>query len=184
LVTGLIYILLTKPDYKMKKVFVMAFLMLGMITVNTFAQEAAEEAVEEVTEEEIMKFATMEESVANFLAEKQEELVEMIKADSTLGGAARYNEIKAAWDKEDKLAEINITEEEKAAYQKIQDFMDSLGESVRDYKVEYIKDAEKLGAATYNKIMKAKAEDPSLNEKINSTISELKEKRESDDGDA
>lgn len=162
----------------MKRLFVLAFLITGLINFNSFAQEATEE----VTEEEILKFATMEESVANFLAEKQKELVEMIKSDSTLGGAGRYNEIKAAWGKEDKLAELKITEEEKAAFQKIQDFMDSLGESVKNYKVEFIKDSEKLGAATYNKIMKAKSADPSLNEKINALITELKEKRASGEG--
>ena len=162
----------------MKKVFLLAFLMMGIISVNAIAQEAAEE----VTEEEILKFATMEESVANFLAEKQEELVDIIKSDSTLGGAARYNDIKAAWGKEDKLAEIKITAEEKASLQRIEDFMDSLGESVKDFKVDIIKDPEQLGAGTYNKIMKAKGADPSLDEKINSMITELKEKRESGDG--
>jgi hypothetical protein len=60
--------------------------------------------------------------------------------------------------------------------------MDSLGESVKNYKIDFIKDAEKLGAGTYNKIMKAKSADPSLNEKINSVIAELKEKRVEDDG--
>lgn len=162
----------------MKKMFLLAFLLMGIMSVKSIAQEETEA----VTEEEILKFATMEESVANFLAEKQEELVEMIKGDSTLGGAARYNEIKGAWGNDTKLAEINITEEEKAAFQKIQDFMDSLGESVKNYKIDFIKDAEKLGAGTYNKIMKAKSADPSLNEKINSVIAELKEKRVEDDG--
>jgi hypothetical protein len=162
----------------MKKVFVLAFLMIGIMQVKTFAQEAAEE----VTDEEIMKFAMMEDSVATFLEVKQEELVEMIKGDSTLGGAARYNEIKAAWGKDDKLAEIKITEEEKEAYQNIQDFMDSLGESVRNLKVDIIKDPELLGAGTYNKIMKAKSADPALNEKINSVISELKQNRKTEDG--
>jgi len=152
--------------------------MMGIISVNAIAQEAAEE----VTEEEILKFATMEESVANFLAEKQEELVDIIKSDSTLGGAARYNDIKAAWGKEDKLAEIKITAEEKASFQRIQDFMDSLGDSVKNFKVDIIKDPEQLGAGIYNKIMKAKGADPSLEEKINSMITELKEKRESGDG--
>jgi len=109
--------------------------------------------------------------------------VNMIKSDETIGGAGRYNEIKAAWGKEDKLAEINITEEEKAAYQNIQDFMDSLGEDVKNYKVELIMDAEVLGAATYNKVTKAMSADPSLKEKVDSQITELKEKRASDGGE-
>lgn len=163
----------------MKKVFVLAFFLLGILSVNTMAQDAPEE----VTEEEIQKFAAMEEAVANYLQEKQDQLVEMIKTDEALGGAARYNEIKGAWGKEDELAEINITDEEKEAFQKIQDFMDSLSEDVKNYKVEMIMDAEKLGAGTYNKIMKAMSADPSVKEKVDSLISELKEKRAADDGE-
>lgn len=157
----------------MKKVFVLLFLMMGLISVKSIAQDE----VEEVTEEEIMKFAAMEEAVSFFLQQKQEQLVDMIKTDETIGGAGRYNEIKAAWGNEDKLAEINITEEEKAAYQNIQDFMDSLGEDVKNYKVEMIMDADLLGAGTYNKITKAMSADPSLKEKVDSQITALKEKR-------
>jgi hypothetical protein len=163
----------------MKKVFVLAFFLLGILSVNTMAQDESEE----VTEEEIQKFAAMEEAVANYLQEKQDQLVDMIKNDEALGGAARYNEIKGAWGKEDELAEINITEEEKEAFQKIQDFMDSLSEDVKNFKVEMIMDAEKLGAATYNKIMKAMSADPSVKEKVDSLISELKEKRAAADGE-
>jgi hypothetical protein len=168
-----------KATIKMRKVFVLLFLMLGFVSIKSMAQDE----VEEVTEEEIMKFAAMEEAVAFYLQEKQVQLVNMIKSDETIGGAGRYNEIKAAWGKEDKLAEINITEEEKAAYQNIQDFMDSLGEDVKNYKVELIMDAEVLGAATYNKVTKAMSADPSLKEKVDSQITELKEKRASDGGE-
>lgn len=163
----------------MKKVFVLAFFLMGILSVNTMAQDAPEE----VTEEEIQKFAAMEEAVANYLEEKQEELVEMIKTDEALGGAARYNEIKGAWGDEEKLAEINITDEETAAFQKIQDFMDSLSEDVKKFKVDMIMDAETLGAGTYNKIMKAMSADPSVKEKVDSLISELKEKRAAGDGE-
>jgi hypothetical protein len=165
-----------KATIKMRKVFVLLFLMLGFVSVKSMAQDE----VEEVTEEEIMKFAAMEEAVAFYLQEKQVQLVDMIKSDETIGGAGRYNEIKAAWGKEDKLAEINITEAEKEAFQKIKDFMDSLGEDVKNYKVELIMDAEVLGAATYNKVNKAMSADPSLKEKVDSQITELKEKRSSD----
>ncbi|WP_373496179.1 hypothetical protein [Aquiflexum sp.] len=163
----------------MKKVFVLAFFLLGMLSVNTMAQEASEE----VTEEEIQKFAVMEEAVANYLQEKQDQLVEMIKNDEALGGAARYNEIKGAWGNEEKLSEIKITDEEKEAFQKVQDFMDSLSEDVKQFKVDMIMDAETLGAATYNKIMKAMSADPSVKEKVDSRITELKEKRAAGDGE-
>lgn len=163
----------------MKKVFVLAFFLMGILSVNTMAQDVPEE----VTDEEIQKFAAMEEAVANYLQEKQDQLVDMIKTDEALGGAARYNEIKGAWGNDEKLAEINITDEEKEAFQKIQDFMDSLSEDVKKFKVDMIMDAETLGAGTYNKIMKAMSADPSVKEKVDSLITELKEKRAAGDGE-
>ena len=130
-----------------------------------------------------MKFAVMEESTAAFLQEKQDNLVEMIKTDEALGGATRYNEIKGAWGNDEKLAEINITEEETTAFQKIQDFVDSLGKEVVKFKTEIIMDADLLGAGTYNKVKKAMDTDPSVKEKIDTLITELKEKRNSAEGD-
>ena len=166
-----------------KKILFSAFLMLGMFSVQLSAQEVEEDAKEEITEEELMKYAVMEESTAAFLQEKQDNLVEMIKTDVALGGAARYNEIKGAWGDAEKLAAINITEEETAAFQKIQDFVDSLGKEVVKFKTDIIMDAELLGAATYNKVKKAMDADPSVKEKIDTLIADLKEKRKSGDGE-
>jgi hypothetical protein len=158
----------------MKRLIVMAFLGLGMMNTQVKAQDAA---AEPVTEEEIMKFATMEESVAHFLKEKQDALVEMVKTDAILGGPARYNEIKAAWGKDDKLAEIKITDDERAAYQKIQDYINSMSDQVKEFKLSQIKNPEVLGAATYNKVNKAMNADPELKKKVNEAIAMLKEKR-------
>ncbi|ERM82965.1 hypothetical protein P872_04955 [Rhodonellum psychrophilum GCM71 = DSM 17998] len=166
-----------------KKILFSTFLMLGLFGIQLSAQEVGDAAKEEITEEELMKYAVMEESTAAFLQEKQDNLVEMIKTDEALGGAARYNEIKGAWGDAEKLAAINITEEETAAFQKIQDFVDSLGKEVVKYKTEIIMDAELLGAATYNKVKKAMDADPSVKEKIDTLIADLKEKRKSGDGD-
>ena len=163
-----------------RSIYVLAFLMLSLFSVQAMAQEVEEE----VTEEELMKFAMMEENVASFLQQKQDDLIEMIKSDETLGGAARYNEIKAAWEDEAKLAEISITDEETAAFQNIQDFIDSLGKDVVKYKTDLIMDAEVLGAGTYNKVKKAMDSDPSVKEKVDSLITELKEKRNSEVEDA
>ena len=162
----------------MKRLIAMAFLGLGMMQVQANAQDAAYP----VTEEEMMKFAAMEESVSHFLQEKQDALVEMVKNDEVLGGAARYNEIKSAWGKDDKLAEIKISEEERAAYQKIQDYINSMTEQVKEFKLEQIKNPEVLGAATYNKVNKAMNADPELKKKVSEMIAQLKQKRAEEDG--
>lgn len=164
----------------MKRVFVLAFLMLGLMSVQVNAQEESEE----VTEEEMMKFAAMEANFLGFMAGKQAEVEEMIKTNEIIGeGGARYNEIKAAWGNEEKLAEIKITDEERAEFQRIQDFIASLGDVAREYKTDLIMDAEVLGAATYNKVNKAMKENPEVKAKIDSLIAELKVKNTDEDGD-
>ncbi|NHE58782.1 hypothetical protein [Cyclobacterium plantarum] len=159
----------------MKKLFVLSFLMLGLIGFQAHAQE---EAVEEITDEELAKFAAVEDSVMAFYEQKNEELIDMIKNNEVIEGAARYNEIKGAWEDEAKLTEIEITEEEKAAYEEILEFMGSLSNEVRDLKIGLIKNDDILGVATYNKVNKAMKENPEIQEKVDSMIAELKEKRE------
>ncbi|WP_158860693.1 hypothetical protein [Lunatibacter salilacus] len=161
----------------MKTLFVSAFLMLSFISVNVFAQEESEV----VTDEEIEKFAVMEDSVMAFYEKKNIELIDMIRNNEVIEGAGRYNEIKAAWDDEEKLAEIEITDDEKAAYEEILAFMGSLGDEVRELKIELIKNDEILGVATFNKVNKAMKEDPEVKEKVESLQAELKEKRTEDE---
>jgi FMN phosphatase YigB (HAD superfamily) len=157
----------------MKTLFVSAFLMLSFVSVTVFAQEESEV----VTDEEIAKFAVMEDSVMAFYEKKNEELIDMIRNNEVIEGAGRYNEIKAAWDDEEKLAEIEITEDEKAAYEEILVFMGSLGDEVRELKIELIKNDDILGVATFNKVNKAIKENPEVKEKVESLQAELKEKR-------
>jgi len=160
----------------MKKLFVLAFLMLGILSVQSFAQEA-----EELTEEEMVKYAAMEAKVQAFIQEKQSTMEEMIKENEVIGGGARYNELKAAWGNEEKLGEIEANEEEKAAFAEIQKYIDSIGDEVKEYMTGLIMDQEVLGAATYNKVRRAMSSDPSVKEKIDSLVAELKNSSEEQD---
>ena len=162
----------------MKKLMVMAFLMVGLFSVNSFAQEAEDE---EITEEELMKFATMEDSVTAFYESKNEEVIEMIKNHEVIE-PGRYNEIKAAWGNEGKLSEISITDEEKTAYEGILTAMESVKEEVTELKVNLIKNDDVLGISTYNKVNKAYKENPEIKEKVDALTTELKEKRSSNEG--
>lgn len=164
----------------MKRIFLLALLMFGVFSVQTFAQEEAED---ELTEEEMMKYASMEVKVQNYIQEKQTTMETMIKENETLGGGARYNELKGAWGDEEKLAEINATEEEKEAYAEIQAYIDSIGDEVKEYMTGLIMDAEVLGAATYNKVRRAMSADPSVKEQIDGMVSEMKEQGVKEDGD-
>ena len=151
--------------------FLALFMGYSMFSV---AQEA-----EEVTDEDLAKFAKVEVMTSQYVEDKTEELKNMIINNEVIDGGARYNEIKAAWGDAAKEAEIELTDEERAAYKAIKDFQDSLQQSVVDYKTELIKDDEVLGVSIYNKVNGAIKEDPALKEKLDQMIEEMKTKAES-----
>lgn len=157
----------------MKKIILFGglFALLGF---SAFAQEVAIE--EAVTDEELTKFAKVEVMTSDFVEGKNKELVDMITNNEVLGGGARYNEIKAVWGDEAKMAEIKVTPEEKIAYQGVLDFMASMQKVVVEFKTELIKNDTILGVATYNKVNKAIKEDPATKEKMESLINALKVK--------
>ena len=159
----------------MRKIW-MFLALFGGLSIASFAQETAES--EEITEEDIAKFATVELMTAQYVDDKTEELRNMIINNEVIDGGARYNEIKAAWGDEAKEVEIKLTEEERAAYQAIKDFQDSLQQSVVEYKTELIKNDEILGVSIYNKVNGAIKEDPAMKEKLDQKIAQLKSEKD------
>lgn len=161
--------------------FWMFLALFGGLSLGAFAQEAASV---EVSDEDLKRYAAMEVKTSEFVEAKTEELRKMIVENEIFKGGARYNEIKAAWGDDAKMTEANVTEEEKAAYQAVQDFQASLTDTVKEYKTNLIMDEEVLGAGTYNKVLAATKEDPAMKEKLDQLISELKSQSEAEkDGD-
>lgn len=155
--------------------------LFGGLSLGAFAQEAASV---EVSDEDLKRYAAMEVKTSEFVEAKTEELRKMIVENEIFKGGARYNEIKAAWGDDAKMTEAKVTEEEKAAYQAVQDFQASLTDTVKEYKTNLIMDEEVLGAGTYNKVLAATKEDPAMKEKLDQLISELKSQSEAEkDGD-
>lgn len=150
------------------------FMLLGVLFAFFGLTAFAQEADEAVTDEDLQKYANMEVMTSNFVNDKTEELRSMISENEIFQGGARYNEIKAAWDDEAKMTEANVTEEEKAAFQAVKDFQDSLTDSVKEYKTNLIMDDEVLGAGLYNKVLAATKEDPAMKEKLDQMIEDMK----------
>ena len=144
--------------------------LFAFFGITGYAQEAAEA----VTDEDLKKYANVEVLTSSYVDSKTEELRNMILNNEVIDGGARYNEIKAAWGDEAKMAEANVTEEEKAAFQAVKDFQDSLQDSVKEYKTELIMDNEVLGAGTYNKVLAATKGNPAVKEKLDKMIAEMK----------
>ena len=157
----------------MRKIWMFLALFMGY-SLFSVAQEA-----EEVTDEDLAKFAKVEVMTSQYVEDKTEELKNMIINNEVIDGGARYNENKAAWGDAAKEAEIELTDEVRAAYKAIKDFQDSLQQSVVDYKTELIKDDEVLGVSIYNKVNGAIKEDPALKEKLDQMIEEMKTKGDS-----
>lgn len=153
----------------MKKLLLFGALF-AFVGLTAFAQEADEA----VTDEDLQKYANVEVMTSNYVDAKTEELRNMILNNENIDGGARYNEIKAAWGDDAKMAEANVTEEEKAAFQAVKDFQDSLQDSVKEYKTGLIMDDEVLGAGTYNRVLAATKADPAVKEKLDKMIEEMK----------
>jgi hypothetical protein len=154
----------------MKK-FMLFGIFFSFLGLGAYAQD-----IEEVTDEELTMFANVEVMTSNYVDEKTEVLRNMILNNEKIDGGARYNEIKAAWGDEAKMSEAKVTEEEKEAFQAVQDFQDSLQESVKTYKTELIMDDTILGAGTYNKVNGAIKEDPAMKAKLDGMIEVQKAK--------
>lgn len=164
----------------MKKVLLFGA-FFTFLALASFAQTVDGDVV---SDEELAKFANVEVMTSNYVASKTEELRNMILNNEVIDGGARYNEIKAAWGDEAKMAEAEVTEEEKAAFQAVKDFQDSLQESVKEYKTELIMDEEILGAGTYNKVNGAIKKDPALKERLDTMVNETLAKQKAEKEEA
>ncbi len=167
-----------------EKLFKKTLLLLGMFVAVAALNNTAMAQDDEVTDEELKLYATVMNKIDSMKTDMQEKYNEMIKSEETMDGGRRFKELKKANGDETKLAEINATEEEIAAYNAIQEGYEKL---VSDFKTAYptlIKD--ELGAAVYNKVKKALKADEELKEKYEAIVESLKpqEDEEAEEGDA
>jgi hypothetical protein len=159
----------------MKKIILIGVLVT-LIGIPVIAQEV--EITEIITEEELVKFAKMELLTLKFAESKNVELKKVISNNAAFGGGARYNQIKSAWGNMSKMETISLTPEEKTAYLETLDLKDSLKTLVLDYKVGLIRKEPVLGVSGYEKISKAINEDPTMKERLDTIIKNLKEKED------
>jgi hypothetical protein len=159
----------------MKKIILIGVLVT-LIGIPVIAQEV--EITEIISEEELVKFAKMELLTLKFAESKNVELKKVISNNAAFGGGARYNQIKSAWGNMSKMETISLTPEEKTAYLETLDLKDSLKTLVLDYKVGLIRKEPVLGVSGYEKISKAINEDPTMKERLDAIIKNLKEKED------
>lgn len=146
---------------------------LLMFSVAGFAQEA-----EEVTDEEIMKFAVVEDSVNHVKTLKTNEFNEALQSSELLNGGRLYVDIKNANGDEAKLAELEVTEEIMAEYDRLVKMYDAIATDLVALKRELVQNKDILGVPIYNKITRGMRADADLKAKVDEAIAELAKKWE------
>ncbi len=146
---------------KLTKLCLALFLMLGFQGV--FAQD-------EVTEEELKKYAVVMDSIDNMKEELIDSISAMVKNNEKVT-AARYNELSKIINDETKLAEAEAKPEEIEAIKGILKYKEEqtakIQETFKSLATEYV------GAAVYNKVKKALAENADTKAKYEALLAEL-----------
>lgn len=146
---------------KLTKLCLALFLMLGFQGV--FAQD-------EVTEEELKKYAVVMDSIDNMKEELIDSISAMVKNNEKVT-AARYNELSKIINDETKLAEAEAKPEEIEAIKGILKYKEEqtakIQETFKSLATEYV------GAAVYNKVKKALAENAETKAKYQELLAEL-----------
>ncbi len=138
--------------------------VLCLITIPSFSQDAI------VSDEELTKYATVMDSVAEMSAAVQAALSDMVKESGVMSGT-RYNELSKIASDEAKLAEAKATPEEIAFLNEVAEKKKTETLKINQAFQSLVK--ENLGGATYNKVKKALAADAALKAKYDSLIEEL-----------
>ncbi|MDQ3393573.1 MAG: hypothetical protein M3512_05605 [Bacteroidota bacterium] len=133
-------------------------------TSSTFAQS--------VSDDELNKYAVVMDSIDAMKRNIQDDYNAMIQEEELMQGGRRFVEIQQVGDDSVRLTELNVTEMELEAFNKIQE---KYTEMTTDFKESYtnlIK--EDLGAALYNKVTKALKDDSEVKNRYDSILEEVK----------
>ncbi len=111
-------------------------------------------------------------------ADAKAKFSELVKANELMAGGKRYNELKKAKGDEEKLAEINATEEEIQAYNELVAFNTEASTNIKAVFGAEVKDG--IGAKKYNAIKKALKADAEMKTKYDEIFAGLKEQMETE----
>lgn len=144
------------------------FSILFLFAVTTVS---AQETNNTVSDEELTKYATAMDSVSELTTQLMDSISTMVK-NSEAVTATRYNDLSKIITDEAKLAEAKATPEEiafvKAVAEKKAEGTAAINATFQNLAKEYV------GAATFNKVKKAIANDPAVKERYETLLSELK----------
>ena len=147
-----------------------------VVLIALFAHFAAFAQEEEVTDEELTAYATLLLQIDSMKVAAKTQFSEMVKTHELMDGGRRYNAIKKAKGDEAKLAEIEATEEEIAAYNDLVAKNGEVSANIKTFLSTTVK--EGIGAKKYNVIKKKLKADADFKAKYDAVFAELKAKME------
>jgi hypothetical protein len=150
----------------MKLKLTLSSIALALITSLSFAQSPSLA----VTDEELMKYATVMDSVNEMSASVRLELADMVKGSSVMN-TTRYNELSKIIDDPAQLEAAKATPEEiafvKEVTSKKEEEMTRINSTYQSLAKEYVT------APVFNKVKKALTSDPKLKHRYDSLMVEL-----------
>ena len=144
------------------------FIVLALAS-QAFAQTPTAQPAA-VTDEELMKYATLMDSVNEMSATVRDELGEMVKSSAVMN-AARYNDLNKIVNDEAKLAEAKATPEEIAFVKQVAAKREEETAKINSTYQTLAKDY--VTPAVFNKVKKALTSDPLLKKRYDSLMVEL-----------
>ncbi|MEL7145022.1 MAG: hypothetical protein AAFO69_01535 [Bacteroidota bacterium] len=147
-----------------------------VILLVLFAQTSVFAQDEEVTDEELTAYATLLLQIDSMKLAAKTQFSEMVKTHELMDGGRRYNALKKAIGDEAKLAEIEATEEEIAAYEELVAKNGEASANIKSFLSTNVKDG--IGARKYNVIKKKLKADSDFKAKYEEIVASLKEKME------
>ncbi len=132
---------------KVMKVFRLSLVLSLFVSAIAFAQDD-----NVITDEDLMHYKAIVDAVDSMKAQMKEEYNDMIQAEELMQGGKRFKEIKQTKGDSLKLAELSVTQEEQAIFDKIQSSYADMKAKFKESYTSIIK--EKLGIKKYNEIKK------------------------------
>lgn len=147
-------------------------LLLGALTIFVMSGGVAL-AQEEITDEELRRYAVLNQAVDYMKKDISKELNKMIKAQEGIDGK-RYKELASAKGDEAKLAEMGATDFEKQFMGLVNDMMDDRKAAIKSVNSELATKMVGNKGKTYKEIKAALKEDDGIKTRYESILSQVK----------
>ncbi len=162
-------------EFKLKSILVFSFVLTFTLSASAQDDEI------EITDEDLKKYAVTMDSLETMKDNVKNVMADMLKSNENIT-IARYNELNDAIGDEEKLTELEATEEEVEFIQAVIDKKEELTAQIKPTLTTMVKDY--IGSVKmYNAIKKGLKSDEELKAKYDTMMEEIIAAKESEEGE-